>query len=104
MAGQAAFILLPAPPCLLVRWFVGETNAAASLYTTAMGDAGCLINPSIESNRQLAELFLPYTDLRGFKRVESLAFTSPGYEQFFAPRIHLRCYRVPRPPVSLDEV
>lgn len=92
------------PPCLLVRWFVGETNAAASLYTTAMGDAGCLINPSIENNHQLATLFLPYTDLQGFRRVESLAFSSPGYEKYFAPEIRLRCYCVPRPPSSVDKV
>jgi hypothetical protein len=69
-----------------------------------MGSAGCLINPSIENNRQLAELFLPYTDLHSFRRIESFTFTCPGYEKFFVPQIKLRCYRVPRPPSSISGI
>ena len=69
-----------------------------------MGSAGCLLNPSIENTRQLAELILPYTDLHGFQRVETMAFTCHGYETYFAPEIKVRCYRVPRPPRSISEI
>jgi hypothetical protein len=92
------------PPCFLVRQFIGETNRSSSRYVTAMGNAGCLINPSIENNRQLAELFLPHPDLQGAQRVETFAFTCPGFENYFAPQIKLRCYRVPRPPSSITDI
>jgi hypothetical protein len=92
------------PPCFLIREFVGETNRSSSLFITAMGSTGCLINPSIEDNRQLAELFLPDTGLQGFRRVESFAFVCPDGEKYFAPEIKLRCYRVPRPPSSITDV
>jgi hypothetical protein len=103
LLGKLRSFFYQPPPCLLVRQFVGETNRSSSLYITAMGGAGCLINPSIENNRQLAALFQPFTDLQGFRRVESFAFVCPGCEKCFAPDIKLRCYRVPPPPRSLPE-
>jgi hypothetical protein len=92
------------PPCFLIRQFMGETNTVCSLYVTAMGSAGCLIDPSIENNRQLAALFQPDTDPPAFRRLKSFAFASPGHEQCFAPQITLRYYRVPRPPGSIPAI